>query len=840
MMIATTFVEFEAILDEGIKQQFIFTHKMCFTGYWTIPDSLQLKLGDDIVFGGAQARKDMEAFIKAGAPPVYVGWGNSEIDGDWAVDILVSALKAAGLRGIVLSGTCGLGMDLLRTHVGSKDPEGLCKYAQANVLFVRWAPYDWLFPKCICAMLNGGEAVVGACLRTGLPMVMSPADPLNHHHADWVLKIGMGTKTSDVATLEKSELQAALKKVATKDPVVVKAAKQINDFVRGEMGIIGAVIGVNAIIKNEVVSGANKRAWEEMKRSFEEAESDEEPDDCVLRPPPASAQKTLPKATQSSETVTPEWLAPDGKGKILFLTIPMKGHIIHLIRIAQWFTEHPSYEVTMVCSTESVPDIPKGCQIITYKHMDAFSEIDEHLARQANLDVDEAPATPKEERPEVEVTNDMHDFLRKSVEPIVDWKPDIFIADEALQYMPFPMFIPAVCKVYKVKALFVVSPSIKENRIRQYKSQMKLKKQPKALEEPKAQEEPQAPAEPTAREEPQTPAAPKASKEAEEPAVSATDVPEPKADVAEEQSPESWMSEMPWKPESMTMFKLTMVFRAIPQIPADPPMLFYPSSNVLHSCKHYKHEMFTGAFLPLPKPVEGVVQHGRSAFTKTIAPELLDWIFSENTDPVVYVAFGTIVSKFLNSTFVERLVEALDGGAWRVILVLPKALQAFLPSGLDESRWRVESFAPQGEILRCERTRCFISHCGANSTMESVSSGVPLVCMPFYMDQFDWSWTVRRGCRAGVQIDCHSEASVIRAAVSEVLTDSSYREAALAISHRMARQSDSLMRILGPGMAPKARLGPGVSVTAAVIIALLKGRKPAEVTELLGPTLDGF
>ena len=57
--------------------------------------------------------------------------------------------------------------------------------------------------------------------------------------------------------------------------------------------------------------------------------------------------------------------------------------------------------------------------------------------------------------------------------------------------------------------------------------------------------------------------------------------------------------------------------------------------------------LFCSPLLPLPQPLEGGrLQRDRANFEATLAPvatELLEWLFSEDTKPIVYVAFGSIV-----------------------------------------------------------------------------------------------------------------------------------------------------------------------------------------------------
>ncbi|WMV53575.1 hypothetical protein MTR67_046960 [Solanum verrucosum] len=47
----------------------------------------------------------------------------------------------------------------------------------------------------------------------------------------------------------------------------------------------------------------------------------------------------------------------------------------------------------------------------------------------------------------------------------------------------------------------------------------------------------------------------------------------------------------------------------------------------------------------------------------------------------------------------------------------------------------LDKFAPRPKILNHPSTGGFISHCGWNSTMESIGFGVPIVAMPIHLDQ---------------------------------------------------------------------------------------------------------
>ena len=46
------------------------------------------------------------------------------------------------------------------------------------------------------------------------------------------------------------------------------------------------------------------------------------------------------------------------------------------------------------------------------------------------------------------------------------------------------------------------------------------------------------------------------------------------------------------------------------------------------------------------------------------------------------------------------------------------------------------SWLPQNDILAHHKTRLFIAHAGMNGILESTYHGVPMICSPFFGDQF--------------------------------------------------------------------------------------------------------
>ncbi|MCL7025830.1 hypothetical protein MKW94_020432 [Papaver nudicaule] len=129
--------------------------------------------------------------------------------------------------------------------------------------------------------------------------------------------------------------------------------------------------------------------------------------------------------------------------------------------------------------------------------------------------------------------------------------------------------------------------------------------------------------------------------------------------------------------------------------------------------------------------------------------ECLVWLDSQPKDSVLYVAFGTTIT--LSREEINELAIGLQHSEQRFIWVLRETDQADgsadgsqvcnieLPEGYEERMegigMIVRDWAPQIEILAHPSTGGFLSHCGWNSCMESLTMGVPIAAWPMHSDQ---------------------------------------------------------------------------------------------------------
>uniref|UniRef100_A0A5B7A523 Glycosyltransferase n=1 Tax=Davidia involucrata TaxID=16924 RepID=A0A5B7A523_DAVIN len=121
-------------------------------------------------------------------------------------------------------------------------------------------------------------------------------------------------------------------------------------------------------------------------------------------------------------------------------------------------------------------------------------------------------------------------------------------------------------------------------------------------------------------------------------------------------------------------------------------------------------------------------------------PYCLQWLSSKEPNSVIYVNFGSVIA-----ITPQQLVEFGWGLAnsehyflWVIRPDLVIGDSAILPPEFvaeTKERGLIASWCPQEQVLNHPSVGGFLTHCGWNSTMESLSAGVPLLCWPVEGDQ---------------------------------------------------------------------------------------------------------
>ena len=149
---------------------------------------------------------------------------------------------------------------------------------------------------------------------------------------------------------------------------------------------------------------------------------------------------------------------------------------------------------------------------------------------------------------------------------------------------------------------------------------------------------------------------------------------------------------------------------------------------------------------------------------------------ADDIDPLVVVGFSTTYMR--QERLVVNTAAALETLAVRGLITLGPELAI---SDLETpSNVAVRTWVPHGAVLPF--ASAVVTHGGHSTVMAALAHGVPLVCAPMGRDQHHVAHQVA-ACGAGRVLAPDAEPREIRAAIEDVMSEASYREAA----ERMAK-----------------------------------------------------
>ncbi len=181
------------------------------TGAWRVPDERPLPA-------------DLEAFVKAGPPPVYVGFGSMPAPKD-AARVAVDAIRSHGRRAIVARGWADL------APVDDQD----------DCLAIGEVNQQALFPRMAAVVHHGGAGTTTTAARAGAPQVVVPQMADQPYFAARVAELGIGS-AHDGPTPTTESLSAALATALTAETRIRASA------VSGSIRTDGAAVAAKLLL----------------------------------------------------------------------------------------------------------------------------------------------------------------------------------------------------------------------------------------------------------------------------------------------------------------------------------------------------------------------------------------------------------------------------------------------------------------------------------------------------------------------------------------------------------------------------------------------------------------
>jgi UDP:flavonoid glycosyltransferase YjiC (YdhE family) len=152
----------------------------------------------------------------------------------------------------------------------------------------------------------------------------------------------------------------------------------------------------------------------------------------------------------------------------------------------------------------------------------------------------------------------------------------------------------------------------------------------------------------------------------------------------------------------------------------------------------------------------------------------LDWLESKEPGSVVYVNFGsvTVMSPEKLLEFAWGLANSKKPFLWiiRPDLVIGGSVvlsSEFVTEISD--RGLIAGWCSQEEVLNHPSIGGFLTHCGWNSTTESICAGVPMLCWPFFADQPANCRYIFNEWEIGIEIDTNVKREEVEKLVNELM-----------------------------------------------------------------------
>jgi anthocyanidin 3-O-glucosyltransferase len=112
-------------------------------------------------------------------------------------------------------------------------------------------------------------------------------------------------------------------------------------------------------------------------------------------------------------------------------------------------------------------------------------------------------------------------------------------------------------------------------------------------------------------------------------------------------------------------------------------------------------------------------------------------VTGKKSGSVAYVGFGTLA--LLPREELIAVAEALQTSGVPFLWSLNEKSKELLPEGFLEKtkmHGKVVPWTPQTQVLAHASVGVFVTHCGSNSICESIATGIPLICRPFFGDHY--------------------------------------------------------------------------------------------------------
>lgn len=192
--------------------------------------------------------------------------------------------------------------------------------------------------------------------------------------------------------------------------------------------------------------------------------------------------------------------------------------------------------------------------------------------------------------------------------------------------------------------------------------------------------------------------------------------------------------------------------------------------------------------------------HQRNYLFETNTEACLKWLDQMEANSVVYVSFGSIAEPERDQ--IEEVAQALLRIKCKFLLVIRNGEETKLPTNFQSEtseQGLIINWCPQLEVLAHQAVACFVTHCGWNSTIEALSSGVPMIAVPQWGDQTTNAKFIADVWRVGVRVQVSEKGIVTRDEFERCIREITESERGKEIKRNATKWKELASEAVGEG-----------------------------------------
>ncbi|KAH6818708.1 UDP-Glycosyltransferase superfamily protein [Perilla frutescens var. frutescens] len=214
-------------------------------------------------------------------------------------------------------------------------------------------------------------------------------------------------------------------------------------------------------------------------------------------------------------------------------------------------------------------------------------------------------------------------------------------------------------------------------------------------------------------------------------------------------------------------------------------------------------------------PIGPIIKMGSESSDEDVSCPCSKWLDEQPSGSVLYVSFGS-GGTLSHAQIIElALGLELSGQRFLWVLRLPNNAVsnatyfnisnsgdplAYLPEGfLERTKGQglvVPFWGPQSQILAHTCTGAFLTHCGWNSVLESVTNGVPMIAWPLYAEQRMNAVMIHEDVRVALRVHPDDNGLVHRVQITNVVKGLMEGQEGKGIRTRMRDLKDAAAKTL--------------------------------------------